>query len=177
MSLINEVNLVQANSSDLDRLRPTCISLYTLFFGGYWEQQGLQKYLDTQFGLSQMTRDLSSPDIRYYLIAFQNQDVGFIKVNLNATLEGLSSNTCELEKMYINTEKKGLGIGQCVFNLLCAKLRLAGKSSIFCGVLDTNKAAIGFYNKVGFRYHSHIKLDLEGFKTGLNGLNWMVIDI
>tara|TARA_B100000809_G_C14980294_1_gene474259 strand:+ start:259 stop:417 length:159 start_codon:yes stop_codon:yes gene_type:complete len=44
----------------------------------------------------------------------------------------------------------------------------------FLSVIDTNKTAIAFYEKLGFKFHSKTILDVPYFKKELKGMHRMI---
>ncbi len=64
----------------------------------------------------------------------------------------IDENTCELRKMYLQTQEQGKGIGKLLLNTAIAKAKELGYTKM---VLKTNSKlsmAIGMYKKYGFSY-------------------------
>ena len=110
---------------------------------------------------------MTHPNFEYYFIKEGIKSISFIKLNLAATLEGFKETAIvELEKMYVLPEMKGQGIG---------KIKDTGKKVFFLCVIDTNIAAIKFYEKLGFQFHSTTRLEVPFFKEELKGIHRMVL--
>ncbi len=172
------VEILKANISDMKGLRSLCENLYTVYFGDHWDHPGLELYLEEQFGVEKLKSDLMSPLIDYYFILLNGKVVGFLKINNNAVFERFTkSETAELEKMYIFPEFKGKGIGKDALNGVIETIRRKEKKMLFLDVLDTNKDAIGFYEKVGFKFHSKKRLKYDLFKEELKGLYCMYLEL
>ena len=52
-----------------------------------------------------------------------------------------------------------------------------GKTIFFLCVIDSNKNAIAFYERLGFEYHSKTILDILYFKEDLKGMNRMCLKL
>ena len=135
----SQVTIAKANASELSELQKICIETYSIYFSGYWENEGLELYLENQFGTINLKSDLLSNHIEYYFICFGKEPIGFLKINLNASFDGISDNdSCELEKMYIYPKYKGMGIGTLVLNMIIDNIRGLEKRTLYLEVLNTN---------------------------------------
>lgn len=168
-----EVKLKKALKENISELRQICIDGYSVYFRDHWNENGLEWYLDKQFSLKKLKSDLNNKDIDYYFINIIDIPVGFIKIN-NNSVSNLSVDSCaELEKMYVFPVYKGKGIGKKALNKVLEITQKKGKKILFLDVLDTNKNAIAFYEKLGFNFHYNFSLDLPYFKDHLRGINRM----
>ena len=166
----------RAGLKDLHFLSEFCVRLYTHYFADYWEKGGLEQYLEEQFGLEKIKSDLFSYSIHYYLIETDQQAAGFIKINSNTNL-GDFKECCELEKMYLLPDFKGLGYGRSALTQVRSRMKQLGKKWMFLEVLKTNKKAIQFYFQQGFRYYDSKDLSYPLFKKERNTLHRMILKI
>lgn len=156
---------------DLKTLQQICKEAYSKNFGNHWEGNGLELYLEDQFGTDRLKEDLNNPQIGYYFIALEEQAIGFIKVRFVAIFEDFpKETTSELEKIYILPEWKGKGIGKLALQDLMDRICDLGKKTLFLCVIDTNHSAIAFYKKLGFQIHSKTHLEALHFKEELKGM-------
>jgi len=145
--------------------------VYSENFYEHWDEGGLEDYLGNVFGIDRLEVELSGRNIQYYM-AFVNQEpVAFMKINLFSNLPGLNiQKGIELDKIYILQQFKGMKIGK---GLLDVAFDIAGnnKKEIFwLSVIDTNREAISFYERAGFKFHSKTQLDYPKFKAQLRGM-------
>jgi len=169
--------LKKASLENIFELKQICIEGYSIYFGDHWNENGLDWYLNNQFGDEKLKSDLKDKNVDYYLIHAKNKLVGFIKVNNNSISNLSFERGAELEKMYVLPKYKRLGIGKKALNEIVKITRERGKKILFLDVLDTNKSAIVFYEKLGFKFHSNTRLQLPYFKEELKGLNRMFIEL
>ena len=169
--LTNDVTLRKASPGDLVTMQLFCKKIYPIYFGNHWIDDGLELYLEEQFGTERLTADLSDEGINYYFITYEENNVGFMKVNLAPTNEIIREvSACELEKMYMTAELIGKGIGDKAMSTLIGNMRHIGMKGIFLDVLDTNTSAIRFYKRSGFEFNSESRLEYTYFKDELKGL-------
>lgn len=170
------MKLEKATLSKIETLQQICISAYTKNFANHWEGNGLDLYLENQFNTQRLTKDLNSPNIGYYFINKGEKSVGFVKLNFKANLVGFDDQTtCELEKIYVLPAMKGQGLGKLALQRIIEQCKKEEKETLFLCVIDTNHAAIVFYEKMGFQFHSKTTLEVENFKAELKGMNRMVL--
>lgn len=170
--------LQPVNADQIKPLQAICNLAYAQSFADHWEQNGLELYLEDQFGTKRLIQDLADPLIAYYLIKYEEKIAGFIKIKLEAALDGFeTTKTAELEKFYILQEYKGLGIGKTALRMLMQFLAGLQKMQLFLCVIDTNHTAIAFYQKMGFKFHSKTELDARYFKKELKGMHRMIVNL
>jgi diamine N-acetyltransferase len=99
------------------------------------------------------------------------EPVAFMKLNLAPNLPGdLPENSIELDKLYILPQCKGQHLGSRLMDLAFLVGETAGKDSFWLAVIDTNTAAIAFYEKYGFRFHSTTRVAYPKFREELKGM-------
>lgn len=166
------MQLEKATSDSIAVLQEICIAAYAQNFAHHWEANGLDLYLADQFSIERLAADVSNPNFVYYFIKASAKPIGFIKVKLTADLTTFrKEETVELEKIYVLPEMKGQGIGKKALTAIIQEMKDAGKKILFLCVIDTNSAAIKFYEKLGFQYHSKTRLDAPFFKEELKGMH------
>lgn len=154
-------------------LQKVCVDAYSLNFHHHWNPGGLEWYVEREFGVERLTSDLTNPTIEYYFINEKDAPVGFVKLRDVPYQEHDQDGVFELEKIYIHPDWKQNGIGKRALAEVIEMLKSRGKMALFLGVIDTNQAAIAFYEKFGFRFHSKTRLDIPFFKEELKGMNRM----
>jgi len=170
------MQLEKVNPTEIEALQAICIAAYTKNFAHHWNGNGLAIYIDNQFSAERLTADLKNSTLNYFFIKVKGKPIGFIKLNLAATFEDYAkTEVAELEKMYVLPEMKGQGIGKKALTEIIQQMKNIDKKAFFLCVIDTNVAAIKFYEKLGFRYHSKTRLEVPLFKEELKGMHRMII--
>ena len=175
---VKAVETIRASLLDISELQKICKETYTTYFSDYWEKNGLELYLENQFGTSNLKADLDNKAIGYYFINLNSEAIGFLKINFEAAIEEFGmEGACELEKMYIYPKHKGKGIGKIALNLIIDNIRNQKKKLLFLDVLDTNEGGIIFYKKLGFKFHSKTHVKAQHFIPELSGLIRMSLEL
>ncbi len=84
--------------------------------------------------------------------------------------DGLPANTCELVKMYLAKEARGLGLGRKMINDCLATAKAKGFTQVYLETMPQLKKAVAVYEQFGFSY-------LQGpmGNSGHNGCDiWML---
>lgn len=162
----------------LRELREISQIAYSTNFGHHWDGNGLELYLEDQFNAERLQRELQDPEIGYYFVLVGEKIVGFAKMKWQSTLPGRSVDfCCELEKIYMLPAEKGKGLGRFTVQELINQAKMKGKTTFFLCVIDTNTAAMAFYQKLGFEFHSKTRLEAPLFKEELKGMHRMYIEL
>ncbi len=169
----------KATIKDILLLQNICIEAYSQSFASHWEAGGLAWYLEQQFGLKQLEQDLTGKAIGWYIMIEDITAVGFAKVKYNASLlpEITKATGIELEKLYLLSQHKGKGYGKIALQAIIQEAKDLHKKTLFLYVVDTNEAAIRFYQKVGFEFYNRYRLELPYFKDDLRGMWQMTLKL
>ena len=86
---------------------------------------------------------------------------------------GLPTDTCELVKMYLLPEARGIGLGKKLIDKCLAFAKEAGYKNVYLETMPELKNALKVYEKMGFRY-----LDKPMGNSGHFGCElWMIAAI
>ncbi len=169
------MKLKKASIDDKLELQKICTRSYTEVFANHWTGNGLELYLEQQFGDSRLNLELVNPDYEYFFIKKDDENIGFVKMNYKTSEELSELDNCELDKIYILPKYSGMGIGKMAMSKIIEIIKQKGKMLFFLCVIDENKSAIAFYEKLGFEFHSKTRLDVPNFREELRGMNRMCL--
>ena len=173
----NDIDIRLMTIADLELLRKICIEAYSQNFFDHWEPGRLKNYLDDVFGTDLLAAELCNKEIQYYVAFSDKKPVAFMKLNLSPIVkEQNKKNNIELDKIYVLPECKGKKIGKRLMDLAFDIAGRNNKEVFWLSVIDTNKEAILFYEKLGFRFHDAIRLNYPGFKEELKGMWRMCLE-
>ena len=72
--------------------------------------------------------------------------------------------------MYILPQFQGMKIGKRLLDVAFDIANSHRKEIFWLSVIDTNREAISFYEKAGFKFHSKTRLDYPRFREELKGM-------
>ena len=169
--------LKKASIKDISELQKVCADSYSQIFANHWTGKGLDLYLEREFGTKRLKTELNNSYYEYLFVKKDSKIIGFVKVNTKSSTELSALDNCELEKIYILPKYSGMGIGKMAMAEITNRIRQMNKKLFFLCVIDTNKNAIAFYEKLGFEFHSKTRLEAPYFKEELRGMNRMCLKL
>jgi hypothetical protein len=107
------LQIKKAGLAEASELRDIGIRTYLPHYTHLWKPGGIEWYLQRCFGNEALQRELSDPNIEYYIIADEIQNVGILKLVLQKPLlDSEIENALYLEKIYFIKEWTGKGAGR-----------------------------------------------------------------
>ena len=85
----------------------------------------------------------------YYIAELEGQIVGGGGIYPS---DGLPAFTCELVKMYLKPEGRGIGLGRCLISKCIEFAESSGYKNIYIETMPELKQALRVYEKFGFKY-------------------------
>jgi diamine N-acetyltransferase len=127
---------------------------YETFLDTFKDQnspENMSAYLEKAFNIKQLEKELSNPFSQFFLVYFNNEVAGYLKVNTSdAQSEAMGEESLEIERIYIKSTFQKHGLGKVLLNKAIELAVELNKKEIWLGVWENNKNAIAFYEKMGF---------------------------
>lgn len=111
---------------------------------------GTVYYDETTDALYQLFQQ--TPRSVYYVAKKEGQVVGGGGIFPS---DGLPSDTCELVKMYLRPQVRGIGLGKKIIQQCIAFAKEAGYKNIYLETMPELQQALKTYEKFGFEYIDH----------------------
>jgi len=152
------IELRLTTTADVPELRRLAIQTQIDTFGAFNSQANMKAFLDSAYSRENLSQELDEPGSRNYLAMDSKTVVGFMRLRKTAEVEHLlGKNTLELQRLYVDTARKGQGIGALMMQEALAYATASGFEWLWLGVWERNIAAQEFYRKWGFeRFSEHI---------------------
>jgi ribosomal protein S18 acetylase RimI-like enzyme len=142
----------RASLSDLPRIADLGRRTYVQHFATIWSPAGLERFLDTHFGVASLRRQFADPRVQYFLAWSDSTPVGFAKIILESPLPVAADKgvDVELQKIYCLAEAVGQGHGGRLIAAAVDAAREHGAQSLWLHTLKTNVSARRIYERAGF---------------------------
>jgi len=145
------INIKQCTFEDLRILQEISYVTFNETFKDQNSSENMTTYLEKAFNLEQLEKELSNISSQFFIVYFDNQVAGYIKVNTNdAQSEEMGEESLEIERIYIKNQFQKHGLGKYLFNKAMEIAMEGNKKKIWLGVWEKNENAIAFYKKMGF---------------------------
>lgn len=146
--------------NDIKVISELAYLLFPIDYATYVRKSHIKYFLDKYQSVSAITEQIES-GYEYFIIKVDAIAIGYIGFEIK-------NETLKLSKLYLNLNVRGKGIGAQVMQWLKKNAIEKHCTSMELLVLQENKKAIRFYERLGYK-----KIDVieEYFKTGYSEVN------
>jgi diamine N-acetyltransferase len=170
MFIMDEIAIKKLGITDAELLSKVALKAYADHYLHLWYDGG-EWYMKKCFTVEQIATELSDPNASFYLAYYNGTAVGFLKLNIDATFEGgEDNNALELERIYLNKEATGKGIGSALVNFTFDIAKKNNKDLVWLKAMDSSEESISFYKKMGFEITGTYVLPHQLMKEELRGM-------
>lgn len=160
-----EIILKEVTIKEVKLLQKISIETFSDIFKDANNETDLKEYLKNAYNIEQLKSEVSNSDSAFYFVYYKNELAGYLKLNVaNAQSEKHDINALEVERIYIKSDFKRLGIGKYLLNYAIEYARELNKTSVWLGVWEENINALNFYKKMNFVCFSEHVFELGGEK-------------
>jgi hypothetical protein len=145
------MHIVKATLSDVDELVRISRKTFHDAFHHLNSQSNMEAYMNKAFTRERLSAELANPNSSFYLVKNDHDIMGYFKVNCgDAQTEFRDNGSMEIERIYIDAEHQGQGLGTEMINHVKVMAVEKGVRYIWLGVWEKNPDAIRFYERNGF---------------------------
>lgn len=166
------ITIKECKINQLDLLFEIAIQTYNDTYQYLWADKGTA-YLDKFYKKSDFEKELSVPDIFYFLIYDTDVAVGFFKLKNNKIDPYPLEKCMEIDKLYLLKECSNKGIGKIVMEFIFSFCKTKKCSIIWLKTMEESLAK-HFYIKHGFVQIAKNDLDYPMIKEEFRCILTMV---
>jgi ribosomal protein S18 acetylase RimI-like enzyme len=116
------------------------------------DPKDFEAYLSKAFAQEQLSIELNDHETSFSFAKVDGKIVGYLKTNRGgAQTEKVEGQTLEIERIYVDADVQGSGVGKALFEHALEEAQTIGSDAIWLGVWEENPKAIEFYARQGFR--------------------------
>ena len=154
------MTIEKAVTKDVPLIAALAVQVWLDNYAPYGIRTLLAEYIWNHLNPEAFQNRLTSPDREIYKVIINNHLVGFAEVNFNKPCECDSSLKTEVEKLYIQENFCGKGIGSKLMNYLSDICKEKNIPAMWLSVYENNERAINFYKKLGMKEIGEIYFEL-----------------
>jgi diamine N-acetyltransferase len=155
---------------DAARLSVVALRAYSDHYLHLWHDGG-DWYIHQNFTPAVFAAELAHPNHFFYLIYRGDEDLGFLKLNRDASLEGWEEkDALEIERIYLTATATGKGVGRYTFDFIHRLATDLQKKIIWLKAMDSSHKAIAFYEQMGFSFCGSSRLGFPEMKAQYRGM-------
>ena len=160
----NMIEIKKAKPTEYKILNDLSRVTYIESHGHFIEDKNdLEQYVAGAFSENVIQRELNDSRNVFYIVWHNDQAVGYAKIILDETREGVDSNhACRLERIYILNDFLHLKIGQQLLDFVEQKAKSLNFDRIWLTVYVKNMRAIRFYERNDFKNVSTYDFSVNG---------------
>lgn len=167
---MEEISIKKVEPKDADFLSEVAIRAYKDHYLDLWYDEG-KWYLENHLSAKKFSSELQDQNTRFYISYIDDSPVGFLKLNIDAPIAAFENdNSLELERIYLNKEAEGKGIGKQLVELTFKIAEEYNKDLVWLKAMDTSEGPIAFYTKMGFRNIGTHRLRHQLMREELRGM-------
>ncbi|MCC9090188.1 GNAT family N-acetyltransferase [Bacillus pumilus] len=145
------VTFILCNEQHIEELRKVGIDTFKETFQDQNKAEHIDAYVKKAFHPNQLLKELHHPSSQFYFVQVSGEVAGYLKVNMDeAQSEEMGSKALEIERIYIKQSFQKQGLGRFLINQAFEIAKKYDKRDVWLGVWEHNRAAIAFYQKLGF---------------------------
>ena len=154
------IEIKKIDSTSAEALSILAKSIYVHHYAHLWLAGGMDWYINEfAYPVSKIKNEIENENCLHYIAYINNQPVGYLKININAAIEGGDKKDgFELERIYIDTTEVNKGLGTYLMNFVFDIAKSYQKKYIFLKAMDTAQLAMQFYTKMGYDLVGSFKL-------------------
>ncbi|MGI8634721.1 MAG: GNAT family N-acetyltransferase [Segetibacter sp.] len=174
---MKDIAIARVEAKDASFLSEVALKAYADHYLHLWHDGGLW-YMNKFFAVEQLASEINNQNSRFYIAFFKGTPVGFLKINIHASLNGFEDkNALELERIYLNKQATGKGIGRELVDLTFKIAAENNKNIVWLKAMDTSNGPIAFYKKMGFEIKGTHRLKHPLMKEDLRGMVVMIKEL
>jgi ribosomal protein S18 acetylase RimI-like enzyme len=152
------VDVRKAEIADIEILQEFAIKTFRDSFEKHNSPENMELYIQKSFSREQISLEMNEPRTEFYLAYIDERLVGYAKVIVNKSIEGLNDQRgLEIERIYVDQEFHGKQIGKVLLDKCLYIARINGVNVVWLGVWEHNHRAFSFYKKSGFeKFGEHV---------------------
>jgi diamine N-acetyltransferase len=105
----------------------------------------------TAYGTDIQFRELSDPNRETWVLESHGAVKGYFMLRRSVAPPGVSGTAVvEIHRFYLDQDQQGTGAGRRMMALALQRCAAMGADSIWLGVWERNRKALGFYERLGF---------------------------
>ena len=149
--------------ADLEELVFIANHSYRDHYTYLWFDNG-DEYVESNFSYAKLKEELANPNSIFFLIYFENNIVGYFKLNLNKDFKDyVPSDTLELQRLYFIDKVVGKGLGTKAMQYVIDYAKSYNKKLLWLTSMDSSRS-VDFYKKFDFFISHEYQLNFPAMK-------------
>jgi GNAT superfamily N-acetyltransferase len=161
----SNLTIVPIGTNEAKILSDLAKEIYIPHYPYLWNPGGVEWYINEfAYPLHKIEAEIKEANNLHYIVYLDEVAVGYLKINIKTQAKGFDPiDTMELERIYLLQSATGKGIGEQLIQFVKALAKEYQKKTLILKAMDSAKAALQFYQKMGFEIVGNFRLSDEVF--------------
>jgi GNAT superfamily N-acetyltransferase len=169
ININNHLSLKTITASDQKDLYALMRRIYPPAYQHLWDHGDCSFYLNKFYSPENLELELQEPDSEYYFILYNDNRSGVLRLQHNTSFTHKSIDTY-LNRIYLGEEAQGKGLAKLICDWSEGRAKENFSKSIWLKAMDTQRQALKFYKKQGYKFVGKTSLDFSLLKIDLRGM-------
>lgn len=149
---------------------PLMQACYPPVYAHMWADGG-EWYLRETYCVEAVLKDLSEIEAPYWIVHWEGNPVGILRWRRHKPCVDYPDKVgLKLHRIYLHPSTHGQGVGRQLMAATDAEARSLGKALVWLEAMDTQEAAQGFYEKMGYRVTGTLRLSFSRMHEKYRGM-------
>ncbi|MEL7119766.1 MAG: GNAT family N-acetyltransferase [Bacteroidota bacterium] len=149
---MSSVNITQVRIDQIDQLLQISKDTFIESYEHLNDPVDFQLYLEKAFNIQQLTNELLDTQSSFYFLFWKGELAAYIKLVDGVGKDSLlGENNIYLERIYVQSDFQGKGLGSHLINFVADKSRQQKREGVWLTVWEENPNAISWYYHKGFK--------------------------
>ncbi|MBT8245064.1 GNAT family N-acetyltransferase [Winogradskyella sp.] len=174
ISISDSIQLKTITIKDHSKLVLLLQRIYPPAYKHLWLNEDCSFYFNKFYSKENLEIELSNQNAEYYFVLYNSNRVGILRFVHHTPFEDLPRRkSTYLNRIYLGKEAQGKGVAQQLFSWTEHCVKQNGGDLIWLKVMDSQKQALRFYKKQGYKQGEPTNLDFELIHPSLRGMYTM----
>ena len=178
ITIANTLQLHEITLDDFSELNELMEDIYPPAYKHLWKNEDCNWYLTKCYSFSNLKEELQENEAKYFFVIDNSKKIGILRFIFNHPLKEFSKESSTyLHRIYLAQEAQGKGIAQQLFHWVEKEAKGKNNHHIWLEVMDTQKQALKFYKKLGFKEIAQKHLEFNRLHEHLRGMFILLKDL
>ena len=146
-----QIHFSQISNDDVYKLQEIALQTFRDSYEHLNTPENFLWYIDRAFTIKKLLEEIGNENSFFYFVQHEGNRIGYLKLNIGtAQTEEHPQEYLEIERIYLDKNFQGNGIGKQMLHFANSKAKAFRKLKLWLGVWDQNPSAIAFYKREGF---------------------------
>lgn len=171
IQISDNIQLKPITRNDHVKLMSLMQTIYPPAYKHLWKHENTDWYLDYSFNLDNLKSELANKNAEYYFVLYCLNEAGILRLVHNKPLHEIPERSATfIHRIYLSEDVQGKGVGKQLMEWSKKQALENSSELMWLKAMDSQKQALQFYEKIGFKTINTYTLDFKLIHKPLRGM-------